>query len=175
MGKMRKKAAALDAVSDKSTLPLDDLSSGSLILENILSFLDTPSVKSCRLLSHKWDDAACPLLSKRTYFNIASFYESLYRSKRKEALIPRATLYSSWELTVEKGKNQFPSIYGADVKSFCILDIDISRKCIGCPRVAKIHFHFRIYPKTTITKRCLIKLDGNNPLPTPKLSRTSLS
>jgi hypothetical protein len=125
MGKKRKttNAAATVDDDDKShqddsvicALSLDDITTGSNTLENILSLLNTPTLKSARLVSKKWDEAALRLLSKRTHLNIATFYESLYR--KEEQLIPRAGRYSSWQLTVEKGKNQFPSIYGANVKS----------------------------------------------------------
>jgi hypothetical protein len=114
--------------NNRRALSLEDLTTGSLILESILSFLDTPSLKSARLVSKKWDDACLPLLNKRTRLNIASFYESLYLTQ--EELIPRATLYSSWKLTVEKGQNQFPSIYGAHVKSLCIINLDLNKACI---------------------------------------------
>jgi hypothetical protein len=159
MGKKRKMTNSESPRADNETcinnkaLSLDELSCGSLILENILSFLDTPTLKAVRLLSRKWDEAALPLLSKRTHLNILKFYESLYRTQ--ERLIPRAELYSSWKLTVENGKNQFPSIYGANVRSLYIVDISLSRACLAwirellsewCPRVTKIHFHFQGLP-----------------------------
>jgi hypothetical protein len=165
MGKKRQtkryKAAVLEqpnqennVVCNGSSISLEDITTGSLILENIFSFLDTPSLKACRLVSHAWDEACLPLLSKQTYLNIASFYHAVYR--KQEQLISRAELYSSWKLTVENGQNQFPSIYGAQVKSLSVHDIDLSKKCIAwirellsswCPRVTKLHLHFQGIPE----------------------------
>jgi hypothetical protein len=147
----------------RRAVSLEDITTGSLILESILSFLDTPSLKSARLVSKKWDDACLPLLSKRTRLNIALFYESLYLTQ--EELIPRATLYSSWKLTVEKGQNQFPSIYGAHVKSLFIINIDLNKACITwirdllsvwCPQLTKLHLHF-----LDVSRRTDFQLNGN--------------
>jgi hypothetical protein len=139
--------------NDSGALSLDELiSPGSLILVNILSFLDTPTLKSCRLISIKWDSAILPLLNKRTHLNITSFYRRLIQDKQRE-LLPRASLhYSIWKLmplTLDKGLNKFPSIHGAHVKSMCILDIHLSKTTLAwirellsvwCPQLTKIHF-----------------------------------
>jgi hypothetical protein len=113
-----------DENSDCALSLYDVISPESLIMENILSYLDTPTLKECRLVSKKWEEAILPLLSLRTYLNISPFYRRLIRGKQRE-LLSRASLhYSGWKLTpltLDKGINKFPSIQGAYVNSCAFL------------------------------------------------------
>jgi hypothetical protein len=149
-------------------ISLEELSAGSLILENILSFLDTPTLKACRLVCKNWDEAALRLLNKREYLNIYSFYKS-HQVSQQEQFLPRASLhYSSWQLKQGSASTEFLRMYGAQVRSLWILGIDNgSRACMSwirhllsewCPRVHKVHLHFRELPKNQNLRTKIHKL-----------------
>jgi hypothetical protein len=139
-----------------------------IILENIFSFLDTPSLKECRCVSRKWADISLPLLMERSYFNINSFFNNgcsgVMRGDvdvESDVLSRRAEIYSSWKLELYDdfgGKNilgegmpNFPRRWGKRVKSLCLVDFDLNPSPVQwlvrllscwCPNLKAIHFHF---------------------------------
>jgi hypothetical protein len=132
----RRKRTDTDYESSKVCLSLDDVCAGSLILEQVLSHLDIPSLKRCRRVCKTWDEeGARKLLMKERYLNIESFLKACGTD---EELYSRVGLYSSWKVNFDYVKlsprKKELQDWGKVVKSLYLSELFLDSQCISLVR-----------------------------------------
>jgi hypothetical protein len=128
-------------------LPCELIHPYSLVLEKVMSFLDTKSLKTCRQVNGNWAKAAQRVLVKSQKLNVVEFQN---KTKKKEQ--ERVELYSSW--TVEynpqhrrKLPKKFLRKWGKVVKCLTLTNLSLDLKCmawirkivsIWCPNLTEL-------------------------------------
>jgi hypothetical protein len=71
MRRSSKRICQKNANEPRAHKSLDEICTGTLILENVMGFLDTRTLKTCRTVSTNWEETARKVLMKRSFLNIA--------------------------------------------------------------------------------------------------------
>jgi hypothetical protein len=127
-------------------LPCELIHPYSLVLEKVMSFLDTKSLKTCRQVDRNWEKAAQRVLVKSQKLNVVEF---LNKTKKKEH--ERVQLYSSWTVNPQYRRRTLPKHFlrkwGKVVKCLTLTNLSLDSKCmawirkivsIWCPNVNEL-------------------------------------
>jgi hypothetical protein len=132
---------------------LDELFAGSCILDNILSYLDIPSLKQCRLVNRNWGEVALGFLMEQTYFVVSTVVQD-EKEDKVHSRINEAGLYSSWKLEYNLSKEIHPELlleFGECVQSLYISGLPLDNPSIiwtrtllssWCPNVVELRLSF---------------------------------
>jgi hypothetical protein len=140
------------ASSEAPPKSLDEICAGTFILENVMSFLDTPTLKTCRTVNKNWEESARKVLMKRSFLNIVKWKGSSSEDSRLQQ-------YSSWIVDYGKAEkeNSIDVVsdhlrkWGESVKSLYITELPIDLRwnvwirnvlTTWCPNVVAICLKF---------------------------------
>jgi hypothetical protein len=111
-------------------LPCELIHPYSLVLEKVMSFLDTKSLKTCRQVDRNWEKAAQRVLVKSQKLNVVEF---LNKTKKKEH--ERVQLYSSWTVNPQYRRRTLPKTFlrkwGKAVKCLTLTNLSLDLKCMA--------------------------------------------
>jgi hypothetical protein len=150
-GGMRRSKRICQNNANESRVPktLDEICTGTFILENVMGFLDTRTLKICRTVSKNWEETARKVLMKRSFLNITRWTGSV-KSRMQQ--------YSSWIVDYEIAEKTFGVSdhlrkWGESVKSLYIKGLtDDLRWSLWirnvltswCPNVVAIRLEFAL-------------------------------
>jgi hypothetical protein len=134
-------------------MTLEKVCTGSLVLENILSYLDVPTLKACREVCSNWEETGLKLLGQQCYLNVQTFLESVVdvRDWNRVELYPNWTLdYNFFSDPTNYGE-RFLRMWGKGVKGLRIKNLTLDPPSIQwlrhilrcrCSSVVQIRLEF---------------------------------
>jgi hypothetical protein len=126
MRRSSKRICQKNANEPRAPKSLDEICAGTFILENIMGFLDTRTLKICRTVSKNWEETARKVLMERSFLNIARWTGS-HKSRMRQ--------YPNWivdfgiaEKTSSAGVSNHLRKWGESVKSLYITGVETQTK-----------------------------------------------
>ncbi|XP_035711733.1 uncharacterized protein LOC118437064 [Folsomia candida] len=124
-----------------------------LILDNIFHHLCIPDLKSCRLVSHCWDDHGATLLGKRTFFDVNQLFD--YNSGSNLYLVTQLVcykltrslkIYDEFDLLAQRHKaidiitKGLRMLQSNDIRHVCLIMEDVNNPADECvPQKIPVH------------------------------------
>lgn len=123
------------------------------ILDNIFHHLCIPDLKSCRLVSHCWDDHGATLLGKRTFFDVNQLFD--YNSGSNLYLVTQLVcykltrslkIYDEFDLLAQRHKaidiitKGLRMLQSNDIRHVCLIMEDVNNPADECvPQKIPVH------------------------------------